>query len=90
MVLPLFSNSDHCALSVNVSVNSTCDYKGVEKVFDFKRCDFEHFSVYLRNINWFELLYDGSIDINGMWDRFMYVLSHYLINLFQSFVNRCK
>ena len=68
MVLPLFSNFDHCALSVNVSVNSTCDYNGVEKVFDFKKCDFEHFSMYLRNSNWFELLYDESIDIDGLWE----------------------
>ena len=37
MVFLPFSKSDHCALSVNVSVNSTCDYNGVEKVFDFKK-----------------------------------------------------
>ena len=34
MVLPPFSNSDHCALSANVSVNSTCDYNGVKKAFE--------------------------------------------------------
>ena len=78
MVLPLFSNFDHCALSANASVNSTYDYNGVEKVFDFKKCDFEHFSMYLRNSNWFELLYDESIDIDGLWDRFMYILRHYV------------
>ena len=79
MVLPPFSNSDHCALSVNVCVNSAYDYNGIEKVFDFKNCDFEHFSMYLRNINWSELLlYDESIDIDSVWDRFMCVLRHYV------------
>ena len=63
---------------MNVSVNSTCDNNSVEKVFDFKKYDFEHFSMYFRDINWFELLYDENIDIDGLRDRFMYVLRHFV------------
>ncbi len=74
-MLPSFSTSDHCCLSMNIFVDqktvAATDYK---KQLDFMHGNYDAFNMWLSSINWGSVL-SNNMSVEEMWQVLMHIIS---------------